>query len=266
MQTLQTSELRELLDLASEAARQAGAYLRSSRPEVAAHVGRDIKLVQDVEAEKIILGVLESSRLAVLAEESGGADLGDAPCWVIDPLDGTYNYYRGMHDCAACVGLWIGGAPRLGAIHHLGEDALYTGAAGIAAERDGAAVRPAGTGTLERAVLTTGITARSNLDAQTLTRRVQTWSAFRKVRMCGSAASAMLHVASGACDVYTEVDVMPWDVCASSAILEAAGGAHHWTPAASGHEGAWDFACAGSPQLLRLFLDAQETARQTAPK
>ena len=88
--------------------------LREKPVEVLSEAAHDIKLKADQLAEECILGVLrERMSLPVLTEESGEhGELDEGSCmWVVDPLDGTFNYSRGMPMCCSSVGLWADGRP-----------------------------------------------------------------------------------------------------------------------------------------------------------
>ncbi|MBN8909982.1 MAG: hypothetical protein J0H99_26040, partial [Rhodospirillales bacterium] len=91
--------------MAERATAAAGRRLREAKTEwtsVDSQVGRDIKLRADREAEALVLATLaEGSAYPVLTEESGRVgDIGDGrPYWVVDPLDGTYNYFREVPLC-----------------------------------------------------------------------------------------------------------------------------------------------------------------------
>ena len=75
--------------------------------EVMSEVGRDIKLELDQESEKLIRKVLSKTKINILGEELGG-EIDDDLCWVIDPIDGTANYFRGLDQCCVSIALNAG--------------------------------------------------------------------------------------------------------------------------------------------------------------
>lgn len=108
----------ELLTLAVATARTAGAALakRTDRT-VNSETGHDIKLQADVDSENLIRERLARTKLPVIGEEIGGDTSlldRDEPYWAVDPLDGTYNYLRGMPGACVSIGLWRGRRPILG--------------------------------------------------------------------------------------------------------------------------------------------------------
>ncbi|SCD30190.1 myo-inositol-1(or 4)-monophosphatase, partial [Streptomyces sp. SolWspMP-sol7th] len=94
---------RELLPLALEAARRAGAFLRDSRPAdlgVAATKTSPVDVVteMDLASEKLITGFLAEHRPedGVLGEEGASREGTSGVRWVVDPVDGTVNYLYGL--------------------------------------------------------------------------------------------------------------------------------------------------------------------------
>ena len=89
--------LNELKDLAIGAAIKAGEFLNKSKSDEKAvykDVGRDIKLIIDQDTEKLIRSSLQTTNIPILGEEYGG-EISEGRYWVIDPIDGTANYFRG---------------------------------------------------------------------------------------------------------------------------------------------------------------------------
>ena len=113
------------LNLAIEAAKAAGVRLSElalDEKEILSAKGRDIKLQADRDSEAIILKMLsEGSKYPVLAEESG--EVGDVPgsgegtFWAVDPLDGTFNFSRGVPVCGVSIALVAGTEPVVGVFY-----------------------------------------------------------------------------------------------------------------------------------------------------
>ena len=90
-----------MLDIAIEAARAAGEVLRQgmrTEAKVIARPAHDIKLEMDQKAEDAIVRILREATpdYEILTEEAGRIGKNAEYRWVIDPLDGTYNYFRGI--------------------------------------------------------------------------------------------------------------------------------------------------------------------------
>ena len=96
-----------LSNIAILAAKKAGDFLiskKNEKKEIFSEIGRDIKLEIDRQAELIIRKELQVTNIPVLGEEFGGDNLENI-YWVIDPLDGTANYFRGIDESCISIGL-----------------------------------------------------------------------------------------------------------------------------------------------------------------
>ena len=92
--------LIDLLDLAKLSAEAAGKFLIENRitlNEEISNIGRDIKLEADTKTESLIRDILSKSDIPILGEEGehNTKDFG-SKYWVVDPLDGTANFSRGI--------------------------------------------------------------------------------------------------------------------------------------------------------------------------
>jgi myo-inositol-1(or 4)-monophosphatase len=188
--------------------------------------GRDIKTRADVAAEECIRNHLAKSCIAVLAEESATNDepMAAGIRWIVDPLDGTMNFVRGLPLCAISVGLWDGTAPLLGVIRDLYTGRTYSGAVGVGAWCNEAPIRVSDTAGEAQSVLATGFPTNRDYSLDGLSRFITQIQGFKKIRMLGSAALSLAYVAAGHLDAYVEENIMMWDVAAGLAIVKAAGG------------------------------------------
>lgn len=216
--------------LAIEAVQAASEILREayrSDAVVASAGGRDIKTEADIAAERAILSLLADSPWPVLSEESGAAgdlDPQDA-FWVVDPLDGTFNFARGLPFCGVSVGFWENGRPRVGVIEDLASGEVMSASVGQGAWCNGQSLRVSETSQLSQAALATGFPTGRDYGAAALTATVEGIQRFKKIRMLGSAALSLAQVAAGRVDAYWEEKIWLWDVAAGLALVEAAGGA-----------------------------------------
>ncbi len=217
------------LELAIEAAKKAGAYLREREGmHVDSLSGKDIKLSSDKGSERIILDILSQTHLPILSEEFGlkkdQIDSNESRCWIVDPLDGTMNYYKGMDELACVsIALWENNKPILGVINRFSAEELFYGWVGDAAYCNGASIKPSETEEIAQAVLATGFPVKRAYDDESLIPYVKKTQAFKKVRMLGAAAIMGAYVSCGRIDVYEEDGIMLWDVAGAVAIAEAAG-------------------------------------------
>jgi myo-inositol-1(or 4)-monophosphatase len=218
------------LDAARNAAHKAGSLLRrvfQSGSTVMAETARDIKLAADVEAEGLLLESLRANHpLPVLSEEAG-EDAGfdqSARRWVVDPLDGTFNFSRGLPLCCVSVGLCEGETPVAGVIYDFMDDVTYEGHVGVGARRNGAPIRVSATADRAKAVLCTGFPSGGDYGRDSLYGFVRQAQSYKKVRLFGSAALSIAQVAAGVVDAYHEDGIQWWDVAGGLAIVTAAGG------------------------------------------
>ncbi len=226
--------------LAAEAARKAGAHLRDAftrGTDVHSDAGRDIKTAADQEAEAIILQALtDGSAYPILAEESGShGDVNpDTPVWVVDPLDGTMNFTRGLPGSCVSIALCQGESPLLGVVHDFHRDDTYVGVVGSGATLNGARIRVSERTDVKQGILATGFPTHFAFDDAACQRLFGEYQRFKKIRMFGSAALSLAYVASGRVEAYAEDAIMLWDVAAGLALVMAAGG--HVSTAPAGAE------------------------------
>ncbi len=254
MGAMQELDRQAALAVAVTAVKEAGRLLLelSRQPiEVLSEPGHDIKLKADQLAEERILAILrEGCPLPVLTEESGehGAVTETSRMWVVDPLDGTFNYSRGMPLCCSAIGLWENDRPVLGAVYNFFRDELFTGIVGQGAWRNGQPVRTSGETRAAKAALATGFPHQQDYADAPLLELMRHVQRFKKIRMLGSAALMGAYVACGWLDGYVEEDVWLWDIAGAVAVAAAAGATVSVRP---GQAGRWarEVVCAASPQL-----------------
>lgn len=252
-----SDNLDALLQTAEQAARAAGERLRAGLGDyrrIHAEPGRDVKLEADQASERLIRDLLGATGLPVIGEEQGGdAGLvsGDQAYWVVDPLDGTYNYLRDMPQTCVSIGLMRGSEPLLGVIHDFNRPETFSG---IPSRHqllvNGEPFVPRYADSLAKAALVTGFPAAADLGDAALQRFFSQVRAYRKVRMLGSAALAMAYVAVGRVDTYYEQGVRLWDISAGLALVLAAGGVLRWNPTPGGPALAFDIWAAGREDLI----------------
>jgi len=217
------------LVIAKEAALRAGVFL--SKPnqrivDITSETRLDIKIRADTEAEQIILDYLtEKSCFSILSEESGILEGIDKRfIWIVDPLDGSLNYARGIPYCCVSVGLWQEGEPVLGVVYDFNRHELFTGIVGRESWLNEEKVSVGSISKREAAVLCTGFPVSTDFSTESLAGLVEDIRQFKKVRLLGSAALSLAYVSCGRVDVYQENDIKIWDVAAGLALVKSAGG------------------------------------------
>jgi myo-inositol-1(or 4)-monophosphatase len=190
----------------------------------------DIKLELDVRCQKIIEKVLHKAfpKIPLLGEEGTSGDLNAAYRWVVDPIDGTVNYYFGMPHAAVSIALQAAapGSPLavLGVIYDPFTGELWNAMHGGKTRLNGKVVHVSQRAKLNDAVIAMGFSkSRENLEKSLphlnrLARRA------KKIRIMGSAALELAYVASGRLDAYIERTINIWDIAAGGLMVECSGG------------------------------------------
>lgn len=228
-----------MLKFAEDAALKAGVRLsKIVGRRVNSDAANDVKLQEDVESEIFIRGILKDTGIEVVGEEKGG----DAtlisrtePYWVVDPIDGTFNFLRGIPSVCVSIGLMRGMQPVVGAVYDFTRNELFSGGREFGLFLNGAKVEPKWAKTMEQAVVMTGFPSITDYSDENMRLFVKRMQAFKKVRMCGSAAIACSWVASGRADCYDERGINLWDIAAGLSLIEGAGGV--WKCESAGIEG-----------------------------
>ncbi len=216
--------LNELKDSAVFAAKEAGIFLKSKRlenKEVLKDEGRDIKLLLDQDAEKLIRSYLKDTNIEILGEEYGGvASL--EKYWVVDPIDGTANYFRGLNECCVSIALMKGNEALIGVIYNFNNGEMYTAIQNQGAFLNNKKILVSDIASKSKASITTGFPASETIESSI--KFLEDLKGWKKVRMFGSAALSCAYVASGKCDYYAEKGVYLWDIAAGICLVKEAGG------------------------------------------
>jgi myo-inositol-1(or 4)-monophosphatase len=214
------------LDLAIKAATASGEYLRKRDSiKIETNSGKDIKLSSDKASEQIIFDYLKDSHFSILSEECGLITQESEYCWVVDPIDGTQNYYNDMPELACIsIALYKEQDPIFGIIYRFNTDELFVGIVGQGAYLNNKPIIPSGIQIIGQAVLATGFPLKRNYTTESLSVFIKQIQRFKKVRMLGSAALMAVFVANGRIDAYIEDEIMFWDIAAAAAIVKASGG------------------------------------------
>lgn len=232
------SDTEAYYDLAIKSAHAAGAILKEGAGlrHVNMQDSKDVKLKADVESEKLIRELLSPTGLPIVGEEEGGDESlpdSDKLYWVVDPLDGTYNYLRGTPLCCVSIGLMRGWEPVLGVIYNFNNDETYSAKADGPFLINNEAIQPQWPEQIDHASLVTGFPAGRDYSTEALTKFVSEIQRFQKIRMIGSAALAIAYVASGKADAYCEESIRLWDIAGGLALAKAAGAPYSIKPSAT---------------------------------
>jgi myo-inositol-1(or 4)-monophosphatase len=227
--------MRHYREAAEKAAQAAGELLRQNfhrPPRVNVAEAHDIKLEIDVEAQDLITKSLlqQFPQHALYGEEGIVGDQASAHQWVVDPLDGTVNYFYHIPHFCVSIALRFKGEIVVGVIYDPMRDEMWSVQKGEQPTLNGKSFRVSDRADLAEAVISvglskTGVTIESGLPLlQEMVHRA------RKCRLMGSAALDMAYVACGRFDAYIEQGISLWDVAAGWILVETAGGSVDMRP------------------------------------
>ena len=222
--------LEKLKEYAINAATNAGKFLNSNKfqkKEIISEEGRDIKLEIDRSTELLIRRDLSATNINILGEEFGGKHHDDSLFWVIDPIDGTANYFKGLDQCCISIALMKEKKSLLGIVYNFNNDEMYSAIEGHGCYLNGHKVNVSNISKKNKASLTTGFPASETIDSQY--NFLDDLKGWKKIRMFGSAALSCAYVASGKCDYYAEKGVYLWDFAAGICLVNEAGGKAEFT-------------------------------------
>ena len=189
---------------------------------------KELKSSIDLELNEIIISNLKNTNIPILSEESNQHNINfsehDGKLWIIDPLDGTFNFVRGLPFSTVSIALYSGKTPlfsfvgiipgfKLGFINLDGK-AVF----------DNKQISVSSIKKKDEAVICTGIPSRQIINKKEKEIFLTNFVTFSKVRMLGSASYSLLQLAKGSVDAYYEREIMIWDVAAGLGLVNAAGG------------------------------------------
>ncbi len=229
------SELEAYLQAATEAARTAGEFILSrARTVGSVRMKGGVSPVTEVdaEAERIIRTALldrfPAHRLLGEEESAEGRVPGVASgdfLWIVDPIDGTKNFIRGLPHYAVSIALARDGVPLVGVVHEPNRPETFWAVAGGGAFLNGEPLKVSGTTELKSAMVCSGF-SRSNWShfdlysamRSTCLRRCQA------LRRSGSSALDLCYVAAARFDAFWQFGLNAWDIAAGVLIVREAGG------------------------------------------
>lgn len=183
----------------------------------------DVVTAMDREVERFIRAAIAARfpKDAIIGEEEGGG--AGEHLWLIDPIDGTANYARGLPRYCVSIGYLERGVPTLGAIYDPSHDWLYHAAIGEGAWRDGERLTVSPIAEMTAATVECGWSTRRTPDeyVQLLSRVLHAGAAIKRA---GSGALGLADVAAGRAEAYCELHINAWDCAAGIVIVQQAGG------------------------------------------
>ncbi len=255
---------RTALDVALDVSREAGDTLlaRLHTDKEVSYKGKGrADLVSDVD-KLVEARVIERLRSefpddGILGEESGGADSASGFTWIIDPLDGTRNYVRGIPFFCTVLAMAEGRNVKLGLTYDPVRSEMFRAVRGGGAFLNDEPIAVSGKTELDEALLGYDLGSVDELAATAIEMILSLWPDIQSARIMGSAALGLAYAACGRTDVYFHHNLSPWDVASALVIVPEAGGVltdKYESPAAL----ATGSVIAAGPELHARFLRATD--------
>ena len=159
-----------------------------------------------------------------LCEENDVVNTDTEFVWIIDPIDGTTNFARGMPECAISVGLLQNNTAVLGVVYAPRLNLLFTATKGGGAFCNGERIHTSSKD-FSRSILCTAFCLyHKEYAKQCADVILKALPLCSDVRRLGSCAVELCFLACGKCDLYFEYRICPWDYAGAYLILKEAGG------------------------------------------
>jgi len=227
--TPETSRLAsELLSLAHSVAAAAGQLLMQ-RP---AHfdlteksTAIDFATQMDNKAEALIVDQILTARPddGILAEEGAARESKTGITWVIDPLDGTVNYFYGLPGWNVSIAARDAQGSLVGVVYSPTINSLWHAVRGEGAFLNGHKIHSTSGVTLDRALVGTGFAYDVADRTEQIAMIASLLPRIRDVRRMGSAAVDLCQVATGGLDGFFERGLHDWDWAAGALVATEAG-------------------------------------------
>jgi len=220
----------DYLETAINAAQEAGELLRenfgSGALKVDQLLAHDIKLELDVRSQNLITKLILDRHPdhAIYGEEGIAGNQQSAMQWVVDPIDGTVNYFYGIPHFCISIALREREEIILGVILDPMRRELWSVRKGEPPLLNGKPCAVSSRAKLSDAILSVGFSKTKTTIDTGLPLFEQMVYRARKCRLMGSAALDMAYIACGRLDAYIEQSVSLWDIAAGIILVESAGG------------------------------------------
>lgn len=225
--------MHPMLNIAVRAARAAGTLLarnlgHSDQLIISSKAKDDLVTNIDKECETLIINTLLKSYKdhCVLGEESGYVGNKESDyLWVIDPIDGTTNFIKGIPHVGVSIGLRYKGKAEVAVVFNPILNEMFTAARGEGASLNGKRIRVSNLTSLDGAIVATAapIRKRERMGAY-MTLLAQLLDNVADIRRTGCASLDLCYVACGRFDAYLEQCLKLWDYAAGELIVREAGG------------------------------------------
>ena len=187
----------------------------------------DFVTASDKRVEKIIMKELEKSEYSILSEETGVVEGKDKDKrWIIDPIDGTFNFLNGLPHFAISVAYEEKSEIISGIIFDPIKNEMFFAEKGKGAYLNNSRIRVSNKSDFKNACLVTGGPKFTSKKREFIFEEYQKVSTGVRahVRKSGSAALDLAYVAAGRFDGYWQREINYWDIAAGLILIKESGG------------------------------------------
>ncbi len=217
------------LEVARRCAAEAARLMREGfgRTEVSSVKGRGNVLTEvDLAVERSTMAILgeEYPGMVVMSEESTPEVRSDGWMWVVDPLDGTKNFSRGIPHFCYTIALCGEGEPVVGLTLQPLLEEEFVAVRGQGARLNGQRMTASALSTVREGVVAIDLGYDDAMGRRQLELALRLWPGMESLRLAGSAALGLAYVAAGRYDLLVHEQLSPWDLAAGLLMVREAGG------------------------------------------
>ena len=221
-------DLEKLVEQVKDLVLESAKFTKAGNYSITEKEGESYNIVTS--ADLAIQEFLQKNLLALvpgsgfMGEEEDQRDTGTRLCWVVDPIDGTTNFARGMQQSGISVAFRMDGEYVLGVVYNPDLDDMFWGVKGKGSYLNGKRLSVSKKDFEHSVVCTALCLYRKNyadICAGILKESFLRCADFRRF---GVASLEVCYVAAGRADVFFEFRLYPWDIAAAAVILREAGG------------------------------------------
>ena len=248
------TQLTELLELAVDISRSAASILTDGLTRVRTNVetkttGTDMVTEMDRASERLIVDRILAARPedGILGEEGTDRPGTSGVRWIVDPIDGTTNYFYGHPGFSVSIAVEINGEICVGVVNDPLHAEVFTAVRGHGAHRNGLPIAVSAETRLSHALIATGFSYEPERRRRQATVLTELLPQVRDIRRMGAASVDLCSVACGRVDAYYERGLQPWDHAAGALIAREAGAQ---VGDLSGNDPHFEFCLAAPPALF----------------
>lgn len=220
-----------LLQTAIAAAKAGSAHAvkeRSRNKDANLVTNHDVKLKLDVECQQIITAAIlhDFPDHSVLGEEDDEhkTAAADSYEWIVDPIDGTVNFFHGSPYWCSSVAVRRNGEMLAGCVCSPDMNLIFEATADGPAKRNGIEIHVSEIAAMDISIVHTGADKSASSESHPFRFFNAIAGMVQRPRVCGAAALDICMTAAGAAEGYFEPGIYLWDIAAADLILRRAGG------------------------------------------